>query len=98
VLAVPTFFEAVFYLMIPLARAMGVRSPKSYALLVMAIISGAAMAHSLCASNTRSTVSAGALGVNLGLNDHYGIDCLELPVRLPVNLCFLVKQAPGNTP
>lgn len=39
-LGVPIFFDTVFYLMIPLARAMGVRKEKSYALYVMAIVAG----------------------------------------------------------
>src|SRR5258706_4722367 len=30
ILAIPTFFEAVFYLMIPLARVMGVRKPNLF--------------------------------------------------------------------
>ena len=67
VLAVPTFFEAVFYLMIPLTRAMGARNPKLYPLLIMAIIAGAAMAHSLVPPTPGPLFAAGALGINLGL-------------------------------
>ncbi len=67
ILAIPTFFEAVFYLMIPLARAMGMRSPKFYALFVMSIVAGAAMAHSLVPPTPGPVYAVGALGINIGV-------------------------------
>jgi GntP family gluconate:H+ symporter len=67
ILAIPTFFEAVFYLMIPLARAMGMRSPKYYALFVMAIVAGATMAHSLVPPTPGPVYAVGALGINIGV-------------------------------
>ena len=67
ILAVPTFFEAVFYLMIPLARIMGIRNPKSFPLFVMAIVAGASMAGALVPPTPGPLFAAGALGVNIGL-------------------------------
>lgn len=46
-LAIPVFFDTVFYLMIPLAKAMAARIKKNYLLFVMTIAAGASMAHSL---------------------------------------------------
>ncbi|MCC5928686.1 MAG: GntP family permease [Cyclobacteriaceae bacterium] len=46
-LGIPVFFDTVFYLMIPLAKAMSIRLKKSYLLLVLCITAGAAMANSL---------------------------------------------------
>ena len=46
-LGIPVFFDTVFYLMIPLAKAMAMRLGKNYLLLVLAITAGAAMANSL---------------------------------------------------
>lgn len=46
-LGIPVFFDTVFYLMIPLAKAMAFRLGKNYLLLVLAITAGAAMANSL---------------------------------------------------
>ncbi len=66
-LGIPIFFDTVFYLMIPLARAMGVRNEKSYALYVMAIIAGGTMAHSLVPPTPGPLFAAGALGVSIGL-------------------------------
>lgn len=66
-LGIPIFFDTVFYLMIPLARAMGVRKEKSYALYVMAIVAGGTMAHSLVPPTPGPLFAAGALGVSIGL-------------------------------
>jgi GntP family gluconate:H+ symporter len=67
VLAIPIFFDTVFYLMIPLARAMGIRNEKSYALYVMAIVAGGTMAHSLVPPTPGPLFAAGAFGVSIGL-------------------------------
>ncbi len=46
-LGIPVFFDTVFYLMVPLAKAMAVRLGKNYLLLILCITAGAAMANSL---------------------------------------------------
>ena len=46
-LGIPVFFDTLFYLMIPLAKSLGLRDRKQYGLLVMSIIAGGTMAHSL---------------------------------------------------
>ncbi|MEX2513210.1 MAG: SLC13 family permease [Cyclobacteriaceae bacterium] len=46
-LGIPVFFDTVFYLMIPLAKAMAMRLKKNYLLLVLCVTAGAAMANSL---------------------------------------------------
>ena len=66
-LAIPIFFDTIFYLMIPLARAMGIRNEKSYALYVMAIVAGGTMAHSLVPPTPGPLFAAGAFGVSIGL-------------------------------
>jgi gluconate:H+ symporter, GntP family len=66
-LGIPIFFDTVFYLMVPLARAMGIRKEKSYALYIMAIVAGGTMAHSLVPPTPGPLFAAGALGVNIGL-------------------------------
>lgn len=66
-LATPVYFDTVFYLMIPLAKAMGMRTRKNYALYVMAIISGGTMAHSIVPPTPGPLFVAGELGVSVGL-------------------------------
>jgi GntP family gluconate:H+ symporter len=46
-LGIPVFFDTVFYLMLPLAKALANKLGKDYLLLVLAITAGAAMANSL---------------------------------------------------
>jgi GntP family gluconate:H+ symporter len=46
-LGIPVFFDTVFYLTVPLAKAMRVRTGKDYLLYVLAITAGATMTHSL---------------------------------------------------
>ena len=66
-LGIPIFFDTVFFLMVPLARAMGVRNQKSYALYIIAIIAGATITHSLVPPTPGPLFAAGALGVSIGL-------------------------------
>ena len=47
VLSVPVFFDTVFYLLVPLARAMRVRMGRNYVLFVMAICAGGAVTHTM---------------------------------------------------
>ena len=46
-LSIPVFFDTVFYLMVPLAKAMAARMKKNYLLLILSIAAGGTMAHSL---------------------------------------------------
>jgi GntP family gluconate:H+ symporter len=66
-LGIPIFFDTVFYLMIPLARAMGVRLQRSYSLFVIAIIAGGTMAHSLVPPTPGPLFAASAFGVSIGM-------------------------------
>ena len=47
VLAVPVFFDTVFYLLVPLARSLYRRTNKNYLLYVLAISAGGAVTHTL---------------------------------------------------
>ncbi|MDF1741404.1 MAG: SLC13 family permease [Verrucomicrobiales bacterium] len=46
-LGIPVFFDTVFYLLIPLAKALAKKTGKDYLLYILAIVAGATMAHSL---------------------------------------------------
>lgn len=67
VLGVPVFFDTVFLLLIPLARAMATRTRRNYLLYVMAIAVGATMTHSLVPPTPGPLFAATALKVDLGL-------------------------------
>jgi GntP family gluconate:H+ symporter len=65
-LGVPVFFDTVFYLMIPLGKAMRVRTGRGYLLYVLTIVAGATMAHSLVPPTPGPLFAAEQLGVSLG--------------------------------
>lgn len=66
-LGMPVFFDTVFYLMIPLGKAMGIRAHRKYGLYVMSIVAGATMTHSLVPPTPGPLFVAGELSVNMGL-------------------------------
>lgn len=66
-LAIPVFFDTVFYLMIPLGKSLGIRFPKKYGLYIMTIVAGGVMAHSLVPPTPGPLFVAEELGVDLGV-------------------------------
>ncbi|MCA9088117.1 MAG: GntP family permease [Planctomycetaceae bacterium] len=66
VLGIPVFFDTVFYLMIPLGKAMRIRTGRNYLLYVLTIVCGGTMAHSLVPPTPGPLAVAEELGVNLG--------------------------------
>ncbi len=66
-LGIPVFFDTVFYLMIPLGKAMQMRTGRNYLLYVLTIVCGATMAHSLVPPTPGPLFVAEELGVDLGM-------------------------------
>lgn len=66
-LGIPVFFDTVFYLMIPLAKALQMRLGRNYLLYVLTIVAGGTMAHSLVPPTPGPLFVAEQLGVDLGL-------------------------------
>ncbi|QDU07617.1 GntP family permease [Gimesia aquarii] len=64
-LAIPVFFDTVFYLLIPLGKAMRFRTGKNYLLYVLAIVTGGTMAHSLVPPTPGPLFVAEQLGVDI---------------------------------
>lgn len=67
VLSVPVFFDTVFYLLVPLARAMRVRTGKNYLLFLMAICAGGAVTHSMVPPTPGPLAMAATLEIDLGV-------------------------------
>ena len=67
VLSVPVFFDTVFYLLVPLARAMRVRMGKHYLLFLMAISAGGAVTHSMVPPTPGPLAMAATLDIDLGV-------------------------------
>ena len=66
VLGIPIFFDTVFLLLIPLARAMALRTGKDYFRYVLCIAAGTTMTHSLVPPTPGPLFAANALKVDIG--------------------------------
>lgn len=67
VLAVPVFFDTVFYLLVPLARSLHRRTAKQYLMYILAIGAGGALTHSLVPPTPGPLLMASTLNVDLGM-------------------------------
>lgn len=67
VLGIPVFFDTVFYLLLPLAKALRRRTGKHWVLYVLCVVAGATMAHSLVPPTPGPLMVASELGVSIGL-------------------------------
>lgn len=65
-LAIPVFFDTVFYLMIPLVKSLAIKDPRKFSLYLMAIIAGGVMAHSLVPPTPGPLFVAEEMGIDLG--------------------------------
>lgn len=67
VLAIPVFFDTVFYLLVPLARSLHRRTGKEYLKYILAIAAGGAITHTLVPPTPGPLLMAQTLNVDLGL-------------------------------
>jgi GntP family gluconate:H+ symporter len=67
ILSIPIFFDTFFMLLLPLARAMRIRTGKDYVLYIMAICSAGVVTHSLLAPHPGPLAMAESLRLDLGL-------------------------------
>jgi GntP family gluconate:H+ symporter len=72
-LGIPMFAEAVFYLLLPLAKAMWRETRKNYLLFVMTIVAGATMTHSLVPPTPGPLFVAQAMGIDIALMMQQGL-------------------------
>lgn len=64
-LAIPVYFDAVFYLLMPIGKAMARVTGKNYLLYILTIVAGATMAHSLVPPTPGPLFAAKELGVEI---------------------------------
>ena len=65
-LSIPVFFDTVFYLLIPLGKAMRAKTGRNYLLYVLTIVAGGTMAHSLVPPTPGPLFVAVEMGVEVG--------------------------------
>jgi gluconate:H+ symporter, GntP family len=73
VLSVPVFFDTVFFLLVPLAKALYLRTGRNYLLYLMAICAGGAITHSLVPPTPGPIAMAANLKVDLGMTILAGV-------------------------
>lgn len=66
VLSIPVFFDTMFFLVIPLARMLALRTGKNYLFFVMCIGAGGAITHSIVPPTPGPLLVGNELGLNLG--------------------------------
>jgi gluconate:H+ symporter, GntP family len=66
-LSIPVFFDTVFFLLIPLARALSIRSGKNYILFIMAMAGGGAITHSIVPPTPGPLLVSATLNIDLGI-------------------------------
>jgi GntP family gluconate:H+ symporter len=98
VLSVPVFFDTVFFLLIPLARALALRAGRDYMLYVMVIGGGGAITHSMVAPTPGPLLVAEQLaptGLTLGETIVAGLLAGVLPA---VGVYFLARGVNRRLP
>ena len=66
ILAIPVFFDTVFYLLVPLARSLYRRTNQNYLRYLMAIATGGAITHTLVPPTPGPLLVGSILGVDIG--------------------------------
>ena len=67
VLAVPVFFDTVFYLLVPLARSLYRKTNKNYLLYLLAIAGGGAITHTLVPPTPGPLIMAEQMKIDIGV-------------------------------
>jgi GntP family gluconate:H+ symporter len=86
VMAIPVFFDTVFYLMVPLARSLYRRTDRHYLKYIMAICAGGVATHNLVPPTPGPLVVSGILRVDLGVMILVG-GAISIPAAM-VGLAF----------
>jgi GntP family gluconate:H+ symporter len=81
-LSIPVFFDTVFFLLIPLARALSLRTGKSYTFYVMAMAGAGAITHSMVPPTPGPLMIAEELKIELGIAIMAGLAASILPAWL----------------
>ena len=97
VLAVPVFFDTVFYLLVPLARSLHKRTGVKYLLYIMAIGAGGAITHTLVPPTPGPLLMASNLGVDLGTMIFVGV-IVALPAAFAGLMCGSIADRMMQTP
>jgi GntP family gluconate:H+ symporter len=85
-LSIPVFFDTVFFLLIPLARALSLRTGKHYTLYVIAMAGAGAITHSMVPPTPGPLMIADGLKIDLGVAMMAGLVSSILPAWLVLSM------------
>ena len=105
VLSIPVFFDIVFFLLIPLAIALALKTGKGFVLYVVVISGGGAITHSLVPPTPGPLIMAETLQIDLGMTILAGIAMGVIPAfvalmagrRMNKRLNIPVRVAESNS-
>lgn len=78
-LSIPVFFDTVFFLLVPLAITLGLKTGKNYVLYIVAIAGGAVITHSMVPPTPGPLIMAEELNIDLGITILAGLAFGILP-------------------
>ena len=87
ILSIPVFFDTVFFLLIPLARALALRTGKNYTLYVCAICAGGALTHTIVPPTPGPLIIAENLSRPAGEAIIAGLCAAIIPVLVAMWYC-----------
>ena len=85
-LSIPVFFDTVFFLLIPLARALALRTGKHYTLYGVAMAGAGAITHSMVPPTPGPLMIADGLKLDLGVTMMAGLVASVLPALLVLKM------------
>ncbi len=105
VLSVPIFFDTMFMLMVPLARALRLRTGKDYLLYVMAVCCGGVITHSMTVPHPGPLAMVENLKIDVGVSILAGITVGLVPLAVGWFVCqwlnrkfdVPMRETPGTT-
>ena len=97
VLAVPVFFDTVFYLLVPLARSLHRKTGVQYLTYILAIGAGGAITHTLVPPTPGPLLMADNLGIDVGLMMLIGA-AVALPAAIAGSIFGRIADALMKTP
>ena len=105
VLSVPIFFDTMFMLMVPLARALRLRTGKDYLLYVMAVCCGGVITHSMTVPHPGPLAMVENLKIDVGISILAGIAVGLFPLAVGWFVCKWInsrmelpmRETPGTT-
>lgn len=91
-LGIPVFFDTVFYLTVPLAKALAARTGRDYGLYIMTVAGGASIAHSLVPPTPGPLYVAAQLKVSMGAAIIAGTVLGALATLAGLAYCYWVNR------